>query len=161
LLDLDRVAALRLQRLDLVVFDADVLALRDLVAAHDLILRHFFAGHFRNLAIADAPAGLGFELVEADVLAARRGDHAHRHLHQAEADRTRPNRAGHRASIVRGRRAAARPCARFAYTGAVMAAQVHVSVDGRELVLSNLEKVLYPDAAFTKADVIDYYRRIA
>jgi bifunctional non-homologous end joining protein LigD len=42
-----------------------------------------------------------------------------------------------------------------------MASQVHVSVDGRELVLSNLEKVLYPDAAFTKADVIDYYRRIA
>src|SRR5215475_3077407 len=44
---------------------------------------------------------------------------------------------------------------------AVVASRVHISVDGRELVLSNLEKVLYPDAAFTKADVIDYYRRIA
>ena len=38
-------------------------------------------------------------------------------------------------------------------------AKVPVKVDGRELVLSNLDKVLYPD--FTKAEVIDYYTRIA
>src|SRR6476619_6734645 len=38
---------------------------------------------------------------------------------------------------------------------------VHVTVDGRELTLSNLDKQLYPAAAFRKADVIDYYRRIA
>jgi bifunctional non-homologous end joining protein LigD len=36
-----------------------------------------------------------------------------------------------------------------------------VEVDGRTLTLSNLTKVLYPHAAFTKAQVIDYYRRIA
>jgi len=36
-----------------------------------------------------------------------------------------------------------------------------VRVDGRELRLSNLDKVLYPAAAFRKADVVDYYRRIA
>ena len=36
-----------------------------------------------------------------------------------------------------------------------------VSVDGRQLKLSNLEKVLYPQAGFTKAQVIDYYLRIA
>ena len=40
-------------------------------------------------------------------------------------------------------------------------AQVHVTVDGRELTLSNLDKHLYPDAGFRKADVIDYFRRIA
>ncbi|HEY0515526.1 MAG TPA: DNA ligase D, partial [Solirubrobacteraceae bacterium] len=34
-------------------------------------------------------------------------------------------------------------------------------VDGRELKLSNLDKVLYPEAGFTKGQVIDYYARIA
>ena len=36
-----------------------------------------------------------------------------------------------------------------------------VEVEGRRLTLSNLEKVLYPDAGFTKAQLIDYYVRIA
>ncbi|HEY2714655.1 MAG TPA: DNA ligase D, partial [Solirubrobacterales bacterium] len=36
-----------------------------------------------------------------------------------------------------------------------------VTVEGRELALSNLDKVLYPEAGFTKGQVIDYYARIA
>ena len=36
-----------------------------------------------------------------------------------------------------------------------------VELDGRQLKLSNLEKVLYPEAGFTKGQVIDYYHRIA
>ena len=36
-----------------------------------------------------------------------------------------------------------------------------VDVAGRKLKLSNLEKVLYPAAGFTKGQVIDYYVRIA
>lgn len=40
-------------------------------------------------------------------------------------------------------------------------ARTAVEIDGRELTLSNLDKVLYPAAHFTKAEVIDYYRRIA
>src|SRR6476646_2751758 len=39
--------------------------------------------------------------------------------------------------------------------------RVHVTVDRRELTLSNLDKHLYPAAGFRKADVIDYYRNIA
>ncbi|TDD50416.1 ATP-dependent DNA ligase [Nonomuraea terrae] len=39
--------------------------------------------------------------------------------------------------------------------------KVPVKVDGRELTLSNLDKVLYPEYGFTKAEVIDYYSRIA
>jgi bifunctional non-homologous end joining protein LigD len=39
--------------------------------------------------------------------------------------------------------------------------RVSVEVDGRELSLSNLDKLLYPAAGFRKADVVDYYRRIA
>ena len=38
---------------------------------------------------------------------------------------------------------------------------VAVEIDGRELVLSNLDKVLYPAAGFTKGDVIDYYLQVA
>jgi bifunctional non-homologous end joining protein LigD len=36
-----------------------------------------------------------------------------------------------------------------------------VEVEGRLLKLSNLDKVLYPEAGFTKGEVIDYYTRIA
>src|SRR5215469_552615 len=36
-----------------------------------------------------------------------------------------------------------------------------VEIEGRNLKLSNLEKVLYPATGFTKKDVIDYYARIA
>jgi bifunctional non-homologous end joining protein LigD len=38
---------------------------------------------------------------------------------------------------------------------------VAVDVDGRHLTLSNLAKVLYPEAGFAKGEVIDYYTRIA
>jgi bifunctional non-homologous end joining protein LigD len=34
-------------------------------------------------------------------------------------------------------------------------------VDGRELTVSNLDKVLYPESGFTKGEVIDYYARVA
>src|SRR6201995_3828862 len=39
--------------------------------------------------------------------------------------------------------------------------RITVDVEGHELSLSNLDKVLYPDAGFTKGEVIDYYTRIA
>jgi len=39
--------------------------------------------------------------------------------------------------------------------------ETYVDVDGRQLKLTNLEKVLYPEVPFTKAEVIDYYARIA
>jgi bifunctional non-homologous end joining protein LigD len=38
---------------------------------------------------------------------------------------------------------------------------VRTSVDGRELAVSNLDKVLYPSTGFTKGQVIDYYVRVA
>jgi bifunctional non-homologous end joining protein LigD len=36
-----------------------------------------------------------------------------------------------------------------------------VEVDGRQLKVTNLDKVLYPETGFTKAEVIDYYVRVA
>ncbi len=35
------------------------------------------------------------------------------------------------------------------------------SIGGRELAVSNLEKVLFPESGFTKGQLIDYYMRIA
>ena len=42
-----------------------------------------------------------------------------------------------------------------------MARRVHVEVEGRELSLSNLDKVMYPQTGFTKGQVIEYYTRVA
>jgi len=36
-----------------------------------------------------------------------------------------------------------------------------LEVDGRTLMLTNLEKVMYPTVGFTKAQVVDYYTRVA
>ena len=36
----------------------------------------------------------------------------------------------------------------------------HLTIDGQKIAISNPEKVLYP-AGFTKAQVIDYYVRVA
>jgi bifunctional non-homologous end joining protein LigD len=41
------------------------------------------------------------------------------------------------------------------------ARRVHVEVEGHELSLSNLDKVMFPEVGFTKGQVIDYYTRIA
>jgi bifunctional non-homologous end joining protein LigD len=42
-----------------------------------------------------------------------------------------------------------------------VAASRQVEVDGRELTLTNLDKVLYPQAGFTKGEVVDYYAKAA
>src|SRR5260370_29152858 len=49
----------------------------------------------------------------------------------------------------------ARWCARVAKS-----TEVEVQIDNRTLKLTNLDKVLYPEAGFTKGQVIDYYTRI-
>ena len=42
-----------------------------------------------------------------------------------------------------------------------MRKKVEMEIEGKKLAVSNLEKVLYPKAGFTKGQVIDYYTRIA
>ena len=39
--------------------------------------------------------------------------------------------------------------------------QAVIEVEGRALTVSNLDKVLYPAAGFTKSEVLDYYARVA
>lgn len=38
---------------------------------------------------------------------------------------------------------------------------IAVEIEGRRIVLKNLDKVFYPEAGFTKGDVLDYYARAA
>ena len=40
-------------------------------------------------------------------------------------------------------------------------ADSYVNVGGHRLRLTNLDKVLYPETGTTKAEVIDYYSRVA
>ena len=42
-----------------------------------------------------------------------------------------------------------------------MTSSQEVTIRGKRLTLSNLDKVFYPKAGFTKAQVIDFYLRIA
>ncbi|HEX3239629.1 MAG TPA: non-homologous end-joining DNA ligase [Solirubrobacterales bacterium] len=42
-----------------------------------------------------------------------------------------------------------------------MAKSQTVEVDGRELKLTNLDKVLYPASGFTKGEMVDYYAKVA
>lgn len=42
-----------------------------------------------------------------------------------------------------------------------MAETRQVEVDGKELRLTNLDKVLYPKAEFTKGEMVDYYAKVA
>jgi len=42
-----------------------------------------------------------------------------------------------------------------------VAASQQVEVDGRELKLTNLDKVLYPETGFSKGEVVDYYAKVA
>ena len=42
-----------------------------------------------------------------------------------------------------------------------MATSRVVEVDGRELKLTNLDKVLYPKVGFTKGEMVDYYAKVA
>ena len=42
-----------------------------------------------------------------------------------------------------------------------MSTRKHVSVDGRELTVSNLSKVFFPENGLTKGEVIAFYSQIA
>ena len=39
--------------------------------------------------------------------------------------------------------------------------ETRVTVGDRELTVSNLDKVLFPETGFTKGELIDYYAKVA
>ena len=90
-------ARLRLQRLELLALDHDVLARRELVALHDVLVGHFFAGRLGHALLPDPrarsrPRAGG----SARPSTSRRRHELHRHAHQAEPDRAAPDGSGHR-----------------------------------------------------------------
>jgi bifunctional non-homologous end joining protein LigD len=79
---------------------------------------------------------------------------------KAVGKRAAPGRGASPSSRPRG--AASQPASEASPPGRKHRRTEHlVEIGGRQLKLTNLEKVLYPRAGFTKADVIDYYARIA
>jgi len=64
--DVDDLGGLALERLDLLVREADVLVLGELVPLHDLAPVHHLVVHRAEHLLAEAVAALGVELVEAD-----------------------------------------------------------------------------------------------
>ena len=50
---------------------------------------------------------------------------------------------------------------RAAFEGEYDAERMELEVEGRRLVLTNLDKVLWPEAGFTKGGMLGYYSRIA
>src|SRR6185295_3296553 len=53
------------------------------------------------------------------------------------------------------------PVRRSSAAGAPAQSRTVLTVEGREIPVSNLDKVFYPRTGFTKAQVIDYYIRIS
>jgi DNA primase len=45
--------------------------------------------------------------------------------------------------------------------GRKMAVKHHIEVEGRELAISNMDKIYYPESVFTKGEVISFYSEIA
>jgi bifunctional non-homologous end joining protein LigD len=105
------------------------------------------------------------EVVREDPSPGAPSAHAAPARRSGAAARTNPGRStapgGSGAAADRQARAATQR--RGAGAGLVPAGrrEAIVEVRGRELKLSNLEKVLYPQAGFTKGQLIDYYHAIA
>src|SRR3954468_13383604 len=62
---------------------------------------------------------------------------------------------------VRGVTARSGPAAGYPGAMAPSRTTAPVEVDGRRLRLTSLDKVLYPEAGFTKGQALDYYARVA
>src|SRR5439155_18885424 len=99
----------RVERLELLGRDHDVAVGTDLVALHDLLVRHLFPSRAGYALLAHARLGLGVELVEAHVLWRRGAEQLDRHVDQPEADGTAPDRSRHVTLLLAARAVRARP----------------------------------------------------
>jgi bifunctional non-homologous end joining protein LigD len=77
------------------------------------------------------------------------------------ATRSHASAGGRRSSRRSSAAGAGGVAAQLAQARAAGAKTAHIEVDGRELALSNLDKVLYPEVPLAKADVIGFYAAIA
>ena len=86
--------ALALRRLEVLVVEADELALLDLERLHDLVVRDRLLLLLADLLVADPAAVPLVDEVEVQVVLVDRAVHPHGHVDEAEGDRTGPDRAG-------------------------------------------------------------------
>ena len=96
------------------------------------------------------------EQQRADVLVAGQVVGLQRQCHRPPIPTGRVAEPAHRRGLATGSVGPMSPSSAGAKSN-----EVAVEVGGRQLKLSNLDKVLYPEAGFTKGQVIDYYTRIA
>ena len=81
---------------------------------------------------------------------------------QGAAKKAPAKKRGQEGAGQEGAAKTARPRAsRLAACGRRAPKPTVVEIDGHQLKLTNLDKVLYPETGFTKGEVIDYYARIA
>src|SRR5579872_1443713 len=97
LLDLHRLRRLRLQRLQLLAGHANVVVFADLVSLHDLIAVDVALAVGAVELLPDARPAYVVQLVERDVMFARRHVQPDRHRDQTERDVTLPDGRSHRA----------------------------------------------------------------
>src|SRR5688572_27424252 len=90
--DLDRVRGLGLSGLDLLRLEDHELALADLVAAGQVLPRHFLVLGEAEALLLDGRTVLLVNEAKADVLVLGRGVQLYRDRHHAEADRALPDR---------------------------------------------------------------------
>ena len=134
-----------------------------------MLVGDHLAAHLAAPLVADSTTVRIVHLVQGDVVILGGAVDLDRHIHQAECDGTVPDRS--HASFSRCGIVPETPEGRtpegVAQTGAcsedeaMASPKTVVSVDGHRIGLTHLEKVLYPETGTTKADVLDYYARIA
>ena len=96
-LDVDRPAPSRRCRRQVPVGEQDPTIVRELIAFRDLLPRHLLLLGGAYPARFDRRAVRGMKLAEVHVAVAHPAVERHRHVDQAEAQRTRPQRSGHQA----------------------------------------------------------------
>jgi hypothetical protein len=100
-LDLDRAGLLRVELLELLAGQHDVLVGADLIALDDLLVGDFLAVLLRDALVADArPVSLA-QLLEAHRLLRRRAVELHGHVQEPEADRSTPDCSRHSSQFLR------------------------------------------------------------
>ena len=99
-LQIEPVGGLGSERCEFLVGDGDVVALGDLVALDDVAELDLLAGDLVDALLPDARAVASVELVEPDRSLTRRRVQLHRHVHETEADRTRPHWSSHRCTLL-------------------------------------------------------------
>ena len=148
------------QRIKLILREDDGVIVFDVRSVDVLILDHI-ATHFAPTLISDAATVGVMHLVQVDIVVFGGAVELHRNVDEPESYGSAPNST----HTYRRPRASVNglPVAPTARNDVCMVrSKPHtVTIDGRPVRLTNLDRVVYETTGTTKADIIDYYRQIA